>query len=80
MGLAEVITRAAPPETAILHASVHPSDGSVPAVGIFLESAAPELAESAARVAWWTAVGVQPHLAEWALLSASVSLAPGTAW
>jgi hypothetical protein len=80
MGVAAVITRAAPPETAILHATVHPSDGPVPAVGIFLESAAPELAESAARVAWWTAVGVQPHLAEWNLLSASVSLAPGTAW
>lgn len=79
-GVAAVITRAAPPETAILHATVHPADGPVPAVGIFLESAAPELAESAARVAWWTAVGMQPHLAEWNLLSASVSLAPGTAW
>ncbi|MCT9138308.1 hypothetical protein [Streptomyces violarus] len=80
LGVASVITQAAPPDTAILHATVHPSDGPVPAVGIFLESAAPELAESAARVAWWTAVGAQPHLAEWALLSASVSLAPGTAW
>ncbi|MGZ9931879.1 hypothetical protein ACXNSR_18615 [Streptomyces sp. NC-S4] len=79
MEVAALITGAAARTPEILHVAVHPADGPGPVIGVYLKSAAPELAESAARVAWWSAVDERPWLGEWSLLRASVSLAPDTA-
>ncbi|MCB5166115.1 hypothetical protein LG634_14885 [Streptomyces bambusae] len=73
---AVAVTDAAPHRTRVLHATAHPAALPDPVVGIYLESTAPELAESAARVAWWAAVDSRPALREWQLRSASVALGP----
>jgi len=65
-----------PTGTVILHVSAHPCERPGPVIGVYVESAARELAESTARVAWWAAVGAQPQLGGWELISASVALAP----
>ncbi|MFD9336334.1 hypothetical protein ACFWBF_18310 [Streptomyces sp. NPDC060028] len=73
---APVIAGAVPPDAGVLHVAVHPSGGPGPVVGVYLECAALDLAEAAARRAWHGVVRALPWFGGWAFLQAEAPLIP----